>query len=539
MSEREESAEPAVDHRSVSDRAAMWVFVAVIVAAVPIIFHQARDQWFFLDEWDFLAGRDLDSIGSLLQPHNEHWSTVPIVVYRVIWQFVGLNHYWPYLLVLVVLHLTLAVELRMLMRRAGVHPWIATAAASLFAVFGGGRENITWAFQMGFTGSVTFGVAAILLADHDQGSARARERDIAAAIALLLALMSSGIGVSLMVAVAVSILLRRGWRPATFIVGPSAVAFTLWYVRYGDRSTPLSFNGDAVRLASRIVSSTSGQVGATTVLGYLLFAAGLVGFVIALVREGRTRWRGEWAPVIGMLVGAGIFLSLTSVGRAVLSLEPATRYRHIFLALVLPAIGVGLTALGRLWKPAVWIAVAMLAAAIPVNVDRLEPHGLDRLTLGGRHDVLAILNADPPPAAPSYLQPLQTIAPEVTLGWIDDAERSGKIPAADPMTDLERGTADLRVSFRTLGPSSGHDCTDLGRYQPARLERGDVLRVPVDQILITEISDGEPVSGPIDVRSALGEGAATGEVVLRAYRPMVLRVQAPGVTEPTEVCDRI
>ena len=52
------------------------------------------------------------------------------------------------------------------MRRAGVGPWIATAAASVFVLFGPGAEDIIWAFQMGFTGSVAFGLAALILVDH-------------------------------------------------------------------------------------------------------------------------------------------------------------------------------------------------------------------------------------------------------------------------------------------------------------------------------------------------------------------------------------
>jgi hypothetical protein len=74
-----------------------------------------------------------------LSPHNEHWSTLPILVYRMLWRFFGLRTYVPYKLITILLHLTTAVLLRVVMRRAGVNPWIATAAASLFALFGACR----------------------------------------------------------------------------------------------------------------------------------------------------------------------------------------------------------------------------------------------------------------------------------------------------------------------------------------------------------------------------------------------------------------
>jgi hypothetical protein len=48
------------DERTV--RRAGWVFGAVVLAAVPVIIYQGRGQWFFWDEWDFLASRDAGSL---------------------------------------------------------------------------------------------------------------------------------------------------------------------------------------------------------------------------------------------------------------------------------------------------------------------------------------------------------------------------------------------------------------------------------------------------------------------------------------------
>ena len=48
------------------------------------------------------AGRATD-LGDLLRPHNEHWSTLPILVYRVLWQLFGLRTYVPYQLVALLL----------------------------------------------------------------------------------------------------------------------------------------------------------------------------------------------------------------------------------------------------------------------------------------------------------------------------------------------------------------------------------------------------------------------------------------------------
>ncbi len=75
------------------------------------------------------------------------------------------------------------------MRRAGVGPWLATAAAGSFVLFGPGSEDIVWAFQIGFTGALAFGLVQLCLCDHDGGIGR---RDVLGVGAGLLALMCSG-----------------------------------------------------------------------------------------------------------------------------------------------------------------------------------------------------------------------------------------------------------------------------------------------------------------------------------------------------------
>ena len=149
-------------------RAAALVFgVFIVVAAWALIAKLGNYFWFHGDEWDFLVTRDGGSLGDLLHPHNEHLQLLPIVVYRVLWNLFGLRSYTPYQVPVIALHLTAAVLLRAVMRRCNVNPWIATAAASVFVLFGPGEENIIWAFQIGFTGTLVFGLSQLLLADHD------------------------------------------------------------------------------------------------------------------------------------------------------------------------------------------------------------------------------------------------------------------------------------------------------------------------------------------------------------------------------------
>ncbi|MCJ7438387.1 MAG: hypothetical protein MUP97_11590, partial [Acidimicrobiia bacterium] len=109
-----------------------------------------RHQWFNADEWGFLVDRGLfpkgDDLG-LLAPHNEHWSTVPVLGYRLLFSIFGVRTYLPYVVVLLLVHLLVAHLLWRVLRRVGVEDWFATVAIALFLVLGVGWENLTAAFQ--------------------------------------------------------------------------------------------------------------------------------------------------------------------------------------------------------------------------------------------------------------------------------------------------------------------------------------------------------------------------------------------------------
>jgi hypothetical protein len=121
----------------------------VALAAGLLLAVLGRGRWFYYDEWEVLATRHATSAADLFRPHNEHWITLEVLVYRALAATVGLRSYLPYQAVVVALHLTVAVLVRVVMRRAGVGPWTATLAAGLLLLLGGGDQNIVWAFRWG------------------------------------------------------------------------------------------------------------------------------------------------------------------------------------------------------------------------------------------------------------------------------------------------------------------------------------------------------------------------------------------------------
>ena len=222
-----------------SRRLALWTFVAFLIAAFfLVLFRLGSYRWFHRDDFEFIAAREATSLDDLFRPaNNSHWTTVPLLAFRALWAVFGLRSYLPYQAAVLTLHLSACVLLRVIMRRAGVGPWIATAAASAFVLFGPGWGNIIWAFQITYTGSLVFGLVQIVLGDHD---GPVDWRDGLGIAAGFLALMSSGAGVTMVAIAALAMLLRRGWRVALLHSAPLAAAFLVWsFVEHPQLSSAL------------------------------------------------------------------------------------------------------------------------------------------------------------------------------------------------------------------------------------------------------------------------------------------------------------
>ena len=302
----EVAANPSGPNLERERRYALVVFAAVIVFAGLISMWFGRHRWFRGDEWVFLTSRDAGDIDGLLRGHNGHWSTLPVIEWRLLYNIFGLDSYRPYQVVVVAMHLVAAVLLRVTMRRAGVNPWIATTAAGAFALLGAGYKDIIWAFQVGFVGALVFGLLHLILADHDGPPGR---RDVLGLAAGLAGLMCAGVAVALVAAVGVATLLRRGWRAALLHTVPLVAIYVVWAAKYSDvldRDRPeLTEVLDWVRIGwwAGIVALAQFEIAA------LLVTLALLGGLVygAAVGKVRREWRIRAAAPIGLLVGSLVF----------------------------------------------------------------------------------------------------------------------------------------------------------------------------------------------------------------------------------------
>lgn len=483
----------------------LWVNVAV-----------GGGQWYFGDDWDLLVDRRLTSLDDLLRPHNEHWSTLPVVVFRLTFAAVGLHAYWPYLVPALLAHLAVAHLAWRLMWRAEVDPWVATALSGAFVVLGAGHENLLWAFQVGSNGAVALGLWQVLLVDHEGSPGH---RDVAGAGVGTLAVMASTVAVTLVAAAGLTALLRRRPRAAALAVGPPAALFLLWLATYGraglaahralhDRSVPATarYVWEGVAGGLEEVTGLDGA-GPALVVGLLLAAAAQL--VLVQERDGRRPPPSSSAALVATAAAAVLLLALVAIGRtgAGVALARSARYIHMVTALLLPGVGLALTTLAddRWWR-----RIPVLAAVLAVGV-----HGWGllvdaaRITAASEQDERGMVLAAAELAgsgAPLVATADTHLTPDLQLGELQQLERRGALPPATRLGPLDRLQAaahlQLALDLEPIAPTGREPLprlvgTSFGPVPPAPGGCTTVATGPDAQIAIA-FED----AGAVELRSA-------------------------------------
>jgi hypothetical protein len=507
------------------------VFWVAVVAALPAILWWGRDHWFYFDEWQVL-GAEGSAIPGYLEGHNGHWSTLVRLDYQLNFALWGLRTYLPYQLPAVLSHLVVAVLVRQVARRCGARGWIATAAGLALLVFGSGRTNITFGFQVSLTGSLVCGFALLLLTD---GPATVTKRDWLALPVGVVGLMTSSVFVPMLVGLGVASLMRRGARVAMFHVVPLVAIYTAWYVRYGDETAPpLRLTGRALRYAARLVWTTPHDL-AQGITGALLLVVAAVGLAAAVYRARRSaRWAAAALP-LGVAASWVTFAGLTAVARAETAVAPGTpgRFLHISAALLLPLIALGSEELARRRALLGAAALVPLVIGLPGNLDELaHTSPLFRLN---RELVSAIAHSAVIDDVPGTVRPLQVggaFEPPATAAWLSRQAAAGRIPEPDPSTPPAlnlTATSRLVLVQDHLDPLDQRTCPQLVGPLTVTLEDGD--RLPFSGAITVRVTDGTHESRPRPFASIYGAAvravAGPVDVIVEAGGPGPPRVCAP------------
>lgn len=394
---------PAITASAVRRRAGRWAPAAVLVAGLAaaglLLVESARQLWFFGDDWDFLLYRGTLPGPDLgwFAPHNEHWSTIPILIYRFMFAAFGMRHYLPYALAVIVAHLGVCALMFLLLVAFGASRWVAVAVSLFLAFLGAGAENTLWDFQIGFVGAVFFGLLALWLYDrHEQSGWPTR----LVWLALILALMCSGVGLPMLAVLCVYAGARRGLAGAARVGSVPLAVYAVWYLQWGrlaaHQGPAVSSRWDYLQVPTFVWTglTTAWQLSSGIPGSGALILAVLIG--AALVVRGRSArlshfaWAGL-AGALAMFVLAGLFRIQLGVGQA-----QASRYTYVASVLMAPALALALQLVADRLPDPRWVPTCLvvgIGALVIVN-GVLQTHqyleGRKTMVLSQRDQVLGL-----------------------------------------------------------------------------------------------------------------------------------------------------
>ena len=441
---------------STGDRVAAAFHWATLAGALAFWAWLDRGLWFFGDEWDFLVRRGLSygpgSHRSIWFPHNEHWSTLPILLWRALYSIFHLSSYWPYLVPLLLAQVAIMHLVWRLCRRADVDVWVATAAVGVLGFLGAGVEDLSSAFQATFVASVLFGLVAMDLLQHP-APPPAGPRDVLASVALLAALMCSTVGDAMVAGAAVLLLACRPPRDAVRVLALPVASYVVWFAFLGRPS--VSAPGDSFALTT--FTTLPGYVwnGLYSSLDQAFNVAGagaalLVGLAAWVLWHMRTLWR-QYPSLLGLGAAGVVFFVLAGLGRDTTTGAGTvvTRYVYVAIAILLPLIAKVLSS-ATTWAAGRGAVVGLLVVTALGNVGQAEAYvpGHAAVTTGLKDELVAVAHllaagvadVSGPGASPIGLYP------DLSVASIEGLHRSGFLPTFAPnAADLENARALLAL----------------------------------------------------------------------------------------------
>ncbi len=528
-------AAPMLDARSPS-RLTIGVLALLMLGAAIVIQHAGHGTVFFYDEWDFITGRRGFSADSFLDGHNGHLSVVPVAVYKVMLQVFGLDAYWPYRLTLVLLHLVASGLLFVVLRRR-VGDAAAVCGAALLLFLGSAADDLLWAFQIGFVGSMAAGLGMLVALDR-----RSRRGDLVAMVLLAVSLGCSSLGVSFLAIAVIEPAVQRDWRRlARIVLGPVAL-YLLWRAAYGDSDLMSGNLDDAPAYAFQMLAAaTGGMTGLGGSVGPTLAVLALLGLGWAIARSAPS------ARLLAVLAGAVSLWGLTALARAQLADPGASRYLYASVVLLMLAGAElwprGFELRGRaLVVAAVATGIAVLGNLLPLN-EKAGSLRANSENVKARLSALQLAGV----AVPPDFRPAPEAAPQIQAGPYLAAVRDFGSPAETEQAlasdqEPDRLVADVVLSqivapatrpVTVSGPLRGCTAFGAGSDVPLPAEGSIVLAGPRDgapaQLLLRRFAAGTIVS-------ALATLEPGGRLEVTTVPDDIEQSWAVRVTAPVRAC---
>jgi hypothetical protein len=344
--------------------------VALIAAATTLL-QLSSELSFFQDSWAFLMNRRDLTADAFLLPHNEHIVVFPAAIFQLLLRIFGMDSTTPEFVALTAFLLATAVAVFVYVRRR-TGPWPALMAAVLLLFLGPAWQDLLWPFQVGFVGSVLFGIAMLLALDRDD------DRGDALACALLaLSLGFSSLGLAFAVGAAVDLLQRRrrrGLRRA-YVVALPLLLYGAWYLGWArDAESHLSLHNVLVSprfvwesLIASIDSLLALGTIADEVVGRSKWAIAVLAAAIGLTIYGQRR-RPGFAPGLWPVLAAALAFWLLAAFNYIPGREAySSRYIYAGCVFVL-LIAANLLSGVRLRRSALLVCGALTLVVVGFNL---------------------------------------------------------------------------------------------------------------------------------------------------------------------------
>jgi hypothetical protein len=436
------------------------LLIAAMAISAGVLISMQSHLTFFLDDWDLLLHRRGFSADAFLLPHNEHIVLAPVIIYKALQATVGMDSAAPNQVLSVAMFVS-SIALVYVWLRRRVNEWVALLAVIPVLFLGSAWEDLLSAFQIGYFGSMTFGLAALLALERPS-----RRADALACAALIVAIAFSSLGVPFAVAAAVAVQSRSaGRKPWVWLV--PLVLYALWWIGWG--------------------SQAESAVSFTTV-------AGAPAYVLAGIANGIGCLLGL-APTSGSLETGGL-----DWGRALLVVAAGAAFWR--------ARATG----GR--SRTLWIAAALLLSfwiLAAVNSGPLRPPVSARYVYVGGVMTLLVAGALLGPVRPSRLAlgiGVGIVIASVAVNLID--LRNGYRSFRD-LSDLERGglTA-LELAHDQVDPAFRLGPDNAGADYFNLVDAGSYLSA-VDKFGSPGYSEDELLAAPEKIRAVADEALAAAE----------------------------
>ena len=445
-----------------------------LVIGLALLLYLDRHLWFVGDIFEFFNRMQPGQSLNLFVPHNEHWSTIPILLNLGLYDLFGLRTYVPYIALDLIAHLAVAHLLWRWMLRLGADPWIATGLAAAFVVLGGGVENLTSSFQIGFVLPIVLGLLGAFLLDYS-GPSR-WSRDVGYWPFGVAAIMCSGIGVCVVLLGAALALFRRGWAAALRAAAVPAVVYLVWLGLIGKTAisaTPApkwELPLVVQYVWTGLTSAIQGTTGWTGLGGVLALGLGVWLYL------NRREARGSKALAFAGPPVALVFFAIIGVGRISLGVDESmfTHYAYEWVVLLLPATALVLSQLTRYSMTGRWVSLGLIAVVAVNGVAGIETWlaANDPTQEGTESQILAAAHLDTggaPLAVTSGAEVAPANSPDLTVGDLRSMLAAGKISLDTPITAADTLNASLYLQVSVTAaplvtgppPSVGDDVRPL------------------------------------------------------------------------------